>query len=156
MEAKEYLEQIMTLQRLIYCMDRKIEYMNDKLYQIGSPSFEPSFNTSRAAESRHATKLMEIDNLRSDRKMFTEMLQRLRQEAQEIIETLNGEDCSIMCYRFLDQRSIRDIANRSCLSKSTVDRRIKTIVQRLQIPLDAFDLEKELQQADLARYFSWL
>ena len=156
MNTKDYLEQILVLQRLVYCLDRRIEYRKDKLYQIGSPSFEPSNNTSRSTESRHAMKLMEIDELEDDRKKLMEMLCSLRREMQQLFDTLDGEESCLMAYRYLDQRSIREIGQKTLISKSSVDRRIKGIVEALKLPEGAYDVEKELIQAGLERYLSWL
>lgn len=156
MNAKEYLEQITAIQRLLYNLDCRIECKKEGLYRIGSPAFEPCYGSSTSDESRHSRKIMEIDELECDREKLHELLCQLFLEVKQRLETLDGISCALLTYRFLEQKSIRQIASKMSISKSSVERWIKAIVDNLVIPEGAFHLENELNQANLEKYLSWL
>lgn len=152
MDAKEYLHQLDLVHEKIRLLDLKIERKEDLLHSISSIGFEPHNQTSPSTEAAHSRRIIELDQLRSDRKQLSVLQNRLMEEAESLIETLADERASILMDRFLGRRSLRSIAIKHCMSKSTVERRLTSGLDELRVQEHVLDVDSWLISHDLQQY----
>ena len=143
MNAEKYLEQVGIL-------TKKVAYHREHLMMLlherdGISSRWGEFSGgSGSGDAPYVRMLENIEKKTEELAKEEDLLNRLRKQAEEIIDTLPEEDLKqVLLYRYLEGKNYVQIADLLFVSRITVTRWKTKAMELLVIPEDAIDISLE-------------
>lgn len=135
MTAKEYLGQAKRLDNIIKCRLQELEYWRGLSGSLSSCGFGQTRSSNRPSEAPFVKCIERIDGIEREIDNKIDELVRLREEIGKAIDTVEGRDEQLVLhYRYLDDLSWTDIANKLFVSERTARRIHETALKNFNVP----------------------
>lgn len=143
MDAKEYLNQIINLEKEVRSRKAEISILKRSLGQLSSPSFGERLIQQNAGDASHVRKLNRIWQREEELKTSESLLERLKDEAEEIISELEDpNERAVLLGKYLEQLTFKQLAERFFITRATACKWAQRAEAKLIIPETSINLEK--------------
>ena len=152
MDAQTYLNQHQQLSHLIRHDVDCLEYLNDSLLNIPSPSSSrSSIHASPGEDALYVRTLESIDQKKFELAQKKELMARLENQIGEALDQMRFlndrwavDYVMFLRHRFLMHEKWEDVAKAVCVSRATVYRWKDPALDLFPMPADPIDIRKEL------------
>lgn len=138
MTAKEYLGQAKRLDNIIKCRLRELEYWRGLSGNLSSCGFGQTRSSNRPSEAPFVKCIERIDGIEREIDNKIDELVRLREEISKAIDAVeNRDEQLVLNYRYLDNFTWTDIANKLFVSERTVRRIHEAALNNFVVPAES-------------------
>ena len=135
MTAKEYLSQGYRLEQRIKLLKMDIEYWQDLMTSVSSPSFEEHYSSNRPTDTPFVKTIFKVMEYQDQLNEKLELHIRLRKEMTEAIEAMDNQDEKLVLhYRYVRNFTWPRIADTIGADESTVRRWHNKALSHFEIP----------------------
>ena len=139
MTAKEYLKQAYRLNERIDAHIRELEELRNMSTRIQGASYEEHFSGTRNTDAPFVKLIGKIMDMEVRINSEIGCLMDLKVEMDKAIEKVEDiEEQLLLRYRYIDNMTWDDIANRLCVSSRTVHRIHSAALQRFVVPKESW------------------
>ena len=132
---KEYLLQGYRLKERIRMHQSEIEELRSLATSVGSPGFEPHYNSNPSTKAPFERLLYKIYDMEAEHTKMLDKLLTFKKEATEAINKIpNQDERLILLYRYIKNWSFADIGEKLNVDRHTAMRWHDKALSRFELP----------------------
>ena len=110
MNAKEYLEQVKSLRRMIDCRKHEREYWQNMACSISASDFEQHYNATRNTSASYVKTIEKVAAIQQEiDERIIDLVNLCERINREIDELPNYNEQLVLRYRYIDEREWKEI-----------------------------------------------